>query len=147
MRRHAITITAASLGFIGLAATGVFLFYITDLAPIQALLLAFVALLGAFYALLALLLVTNTRRPAGIDPNEPRAVDPFGQTTDELRGAVFLPDKRPYGRRSEDDMAVVKRLIGKLEEQDLSRPPPMATPAWALDLQQEHADSPSEEER
>lgn len=134
MRRYAIAITASVLGIVGLGATGVFLFFVAGLWSVPYLLIAFVALLGSFYALLSLLLTTNTRRPAGIDPNA-RPPDPFGQTTAELRDAVMVGE-RPYGRRGSDDTEVVKRLINKLEQDDSERPPPPATPKWALDLQQ-----------
>jgi len=139
LKRHAITITAAALGLVGLAAFGAFLFYVTDLAPLQVLLGAFVALLGAFVALLLITMVTNTRRPYGVDPNAapPHRArsDPFAATTDELRQPVLLPDAKPYGRRNSDDAAVVARLIDRLEQDDAQRPPPAnGTPKWALDL-------------
>jgi len=145
--KRSLAIACGVLGLVALISTGVLLFYVTDLAPIQALLLAFVALLGAFVTLLVITLVSNTRRPAGIDPNAPpRRVDPFGATTDELRGAVLLPDSRPYGRRISDDRHVVERLIDRLEKDDSARPPPVTTPQWALDLQQTNGDATPLEE-
>jgi hypothetical protein len=142
VKRHAITITAAVLGAIWLAAIAVQLCFIAGIAGIPWLIGSIVAQAAILLVSGAVILVTNTRRPYGIDPNAPaRQADPFGQTTDELRDAIYLPDRRPYGRRTEDDMQVVKRLIGKLEENDTQRPPPAATPQWAIDLQTEHDDT------
>ncbi len=142
MRRHTIEITAALLGLIWLATIAIHLLFIAGLVDIAALIGAIVAQCGAFLVASALLLVTNTRRPAGIDPNAPpqrSTPDPFGQTADELRAAVLLPDRRAYGRRDSDDAEVVKRLIGKFEAEDAKRPPPTETPRWALDLQESEA--------
>jgi hypothetical protein len=91
---------------------------------------------------IALLLVTNTRRPKGVDPDTPvpaKKVDPFALSAEEERAGVFLPDGRPYGRRLRDDTTVVKRLIDAPEVVDTRRPPPQSTPQWALDLQQSAA--------
>lgn len=140
--RRSIEITASVLGLIWLATIAIHLLFIAGLVDIAALIGAIVAQCGIFLVSGALLLVTNTRRPAGIDPNAPpiaQAVDPFGQTSDELRSAVLLPDRQPYGRRKHDDVNVVKRLIGKFEDEDALRPPPAETPRWALDLQESEA--------
>ena len=139
MRRN-LAIASAVLGAIWIAATGVLLFYIADLAPIQALLLAFVAMDAAFVLLLAICLVSNTRRPF--------AIDPYAQTTDDLlRGAVLLPDGRPYGRREKDDRHVVDRLSEILEEEAAKHPPSDRTPPWAIEIATEHAraETPKEE--
>jgi hypothetical protein len=91
---------------------------------------------------IALLLVTNTRRPKGVDPDTPvpaKRVDPFALSAEEERAGVFLPDGRPYGRRLRDDTTVVKRLIDAPEAADIRRPQPEPTPQWALDLQQSAA--------
>jgi hypothetical protein len=88
---------------------------------------------------IALLLVTNTRRPKGVDPDTPlpaKKVDPFALSAEEERAGVLLPDGRPYGRQLRDDTTVVKRLNDASEAADTSRPPPQPTPQWALDLQQ-----------
>jgi len=142
MKKHAIELSAILLGLLALAAAGVLLFYIAGLASTPWLLCAALALLGGYVALLALFLVTNTRRPHGIDPNVAPVLtlhrDPFGQTSEELRQGVLLPDQRPYGRRASDDSAVVQRLIDRLERDDSARPAPPTTPAWALDLMQNH---------
>ena len=128
--RRSLAITAAVLGLIWIVATGVLLFYIADLVPIQALLLAFVAMDSAFGLLLAVYLVTNTRRPY--------AIDPYAQTTDELlRDAVMVGD-RPYGRRANDDRDVVARLSDILEEEASKRPGPANTPAWAVEIHRQH---------
>jgi len=135
MRRHAIAITAALLGAIWLAAIAIQLCFVAGLAGIPWLIGAIVAQIAAFLISGSLLLVTNTRRPYGIDPNAPpvRAADPFGQTSDELRSAAIVGGL-PYGRRVHDDVAVVKRLIGKFEAEDAQRPAKGGTPPWALDL-------------
>lgn len=91
---------------------------------------------------LALLLVTNTRRPQGIDPDTPvpaKKVDPFALSAEEERAGVYLPDGRPYGRRLRDDSTVVKRLIDAPEAAAPRAPPPQSPPQWALDLQQSPA--------
>ena len=142
MKRHAIPLTSAALGAIWLAANGVMLFYAASLVPLAALLIAFGALSGAFGLALAILIASNTRRPAGIDPNAPPvSVDPFAMSSEDLKNAVLLADNMPYGRRKHDDSAVVKRLIGKFEDEDRQRPPPATTPAWALELQEQHEDA------
>jgi hypothetical protein len=40
-----------------------------------------------------------------------------------------------------DDRHVVERLIDRLEKDDSTRPPPVTTPQWALDLQQTNGGS------
>jgi len=143
LRQHAITITAAILGLVWLGSIATQLFFVAGLATIPYLIAAIVGQIAAFLIASAVLLVTNTRRPAGVDPNvPPRRRDPFGMTSDELqRDAVMLPDARPYGRRVHDDVAVVKRLIGRFEDEDSLRPAPKSTPAWAIELQQQHEQS------
>jgi hypothetical protein len=137
--KRPLAIVSGALGMIWLLSIGVIFFYVAGLVNIAALLGAVVAQIAVFLVTSALLLTTNTRRPAGIDPNAPlvkHSRDPFSQTTDELRGAVLLPDSRPYGRRISDDRHVVERLIDRLEKDDEKRPAPVSTPQWALDLQQ-----------
>lgn len=142
MKRHAIPLIAALLGLVWLISTGVLLFFVAGLATIPYLLIAFVAMNGAFLISAAILIASNTRRPAGIDPNAPPvSVDPFSMSSDDLKNAVLLADNMPYGRRKHDDSAVVKRLIGKFEEDDAAPPPPKDTPQWALDLQEQHPES------
>jgi hypothetical protein len=137
--KRPLAIVAAVLGLVWLIATGVLLFYIADLAPIQALLGAFVAMDGAFLLLLAMYLVTNTRRSWD-------APDPYAQTTDELlRSAVLLPDGRPYGRRDRDDRGVVERLSDILEEEAAKRPPSTRTPPWAIEIASEQAPDPTDD--
>jgi len=141
--RRSLTITASILGLVCLAAIAIQLLFIAGLVDIAALIGSIVAQVGVFLVSGAVLLVSNTRRPDGIDPNAPPLAaprdDPFGQTSDELRAAVLLPDRQPYGRRKHDDVNVVKRLIGKFEDEDALRPPPAETPRWALDLQESEA--------
>lgn len=138
--RRSLAIVAAVLGLIWLAATGVLLFYVAGLVGVPWLLSAFVSMDGAFGLLLAVYLVTNTRRPF--------AVDPYAQTTDDLlRSAVLLPDGRPYGRREKDDRHVVDRLSEILEEEAAKHPPSDRTPPWAIEIATEHAraETPLEE--
>gem|GEM_PF-2251310 len=162
MKRHAIEATAGALCVLWLLATGVLLFYAAGLATIPYLLIAFVVMQGAFLVLLTCLLVTNTRRPFGVDPNASTATprqpapanrerDPFAATTDELRPRVVLNDGFPYGSRRSDDVSVVRRLIDRLETDDGARPVPDSAPSWALDLVESHAaeifpDAPKESE-
>ncbi len=132
--KRPLAATAAILGLVWLCATAVLLFYIADLAPIQALLLAFVAMDGAFLVAVALLITTNTRRPWS-------ERDPYAQTTaDLLREPVLLPDGRPYGRRAVDDGNVVERLSAILEE-EADRRKPGETPKWMIDVNRAHADA------
>lgn len=138
MRRN-LAITAAVLGLVWLIATGVLLFYVAGLVGVPWLLGAFVAMDGAFGLLLAVYLVTNTRRPF--------AADPYAQTTDDLlRDAVMIGD-RPYGRRANDDRDVVARLSDILEEEAAKHPPSTRTPPWAIEIATEHAraETPPEE--
>lgn len=131
--KRPLAATAAILGLAWLCATGVLLFYVASLAPIEALLIAFVAMDGAFGVALALLITTNTRRPWA-------ERDPYADTTaDLLREPVLLPDGRPYGRRAVDDRNVVERLSDILEEEAQKHPPGARTPAWAIEIATEHA--------
>lgn len=105
-----------------------------------------------FTLMLLLLVNTNTRRLEGSDPNvaEPRAVDPFALTTEELEAGVIVGGL-PYGRRhgqkggKPDDMEVVHRLIAKLESDDRKRPAPAEDPRWALDLETPDSAAPGEQ--
>lgn len=135
--KRSLAIVAGALGALWLISVGVLLFYIAGLAGVPLLLAAVVCQIAVFLVAAALLLVTNTRRPAGIDPNAPPLpIDPYGDTTDGLmKHAIMLPDRKPYGRRAADDTAVVQRLIDRLEKDDAARPAPAQTPQWALDLQ------------
>ncbi len=142
--RKLIVLAASALGLFWLTGQVMFQLFVSE-APRPAFYwlnagntLQIVAALLA----LALLLVTNTRRPKGLDPDMPvpaKRVDPFALSAEEERAGVFLPDGRPYGRRQRDDTTVVKRLINSLDESDIKRPPPPSTPQWALDLQQSDA--------
>lgn len=137
--RRSLAITIGALGVIWLAAIAVQLFFVAGLAPIAALIGAIVAQIAVFLVASALLLVTNTRRPAGIDPNAPlRPRDPFGASTDDLLRPAVMVGAQPYGRRHSDDANVVHRLIDRLEKDDAARPTPASAPQWALDLQQNH---------
>jgi hypothetical protein len=131
--KNRLYLASACLGAIWLGSTGVLLFFVAGLASIPALLLASVALSGAFVLLLAICLVSNTRRPWA---NER---DPFGQTSEALLRTGVMVGDRPYGRRGSDDAAVVKRLIGKFEA-EVQRPPPASAPAWAAELLHDQAE-------
>ena len=146
MQRRWIEIVAALLGVIWLGSLGVALFFVAGLVDVPWLLGALVAQIGVFAVATALLLTTNTRRPAGIDPNAPeRRIDPFALPTEQLKIGVDLGDGQPYGRRNADDPAVVKRMIRQFEEEDRQRPPPANVPAWARDLQQAHDEAGDEQ--
>jgi ABC-type transport system involved in multi-copper enzyme maturation permease subunit len=116
--------------------------------------LAVVLLIAVFGVVFALLLVTNTRRPSGIDPNLPLLPrDPFGMTSEDLRNAVLLADQQPYGRRKKDDRNVVERLSEILEDEASRRPAPDSMPPWVVDMNRSHqvdhiavAPAPQEEE-
>ncbi len=146
-----LLITIALLGAIWLASIGVLLFFVAGLTSVPWLLGAAVLQIGVFLTALGLLLVTNTRRPRGINPDQPidRQVvpidiallkDPMAMTAAELeRAAIMLPDGNSYGRRMKDDHEVVKRVIQKLHADDGKRPMSSETPEWARELQQAHA--------
>ena len=96
-KRHWVNYVAALLFALWLAGQAIFQVFVAD-TPRPAFLWLNGANLLQLFALVvggALLLVTNTRRPAGIDPNAPplppsvhgpakEVVDPFLLTTDEL---------------------------------------------------------------
>lgn len=131
--KRSLAIVAAILFVLWLASIGVILFYVAGLAGVPLLLAAVVCQIAVFLVASALLLVTNTHdAPAAVN----RAADPFSMTSEDLKNAVLLADNMPYGRRKHDDTQVVKRLIGKFEDEDALRPAPPSTPQWALDLQQ-----------
>jgi len=144
--------TTVVLGFAWLLSLGVLLFFVAHLVDITWLLLAVVVQIGVFLAALGMLLVTNTRRPRGIDPDvlTPRLMrtsdesllkDPLGMTASELaRAAVLLPDGNSYGRRKHDDREIVKRVIAKIES--LDSPRPHAMPDWASAVIADHTETP-----
>ena len=142
--RKLIIITASGLGLFWLTGQIMFqLFVVETPRPAFYWLNAGNALqIVAALLAIALLLVTNTRRPKGVDPDTmvpAKKVDPFALSAEEERAGVLLPDGRPYGRRLRDDTTVVKRLIDSPEAAETRRPPPQPTPQWALDLQQSAA--------
>jgi hypothetical protein len=145
-----LAIVASALGGLWLLSIAVQFLFVAGLQGIAALIIAIVMQIAVFLVSGSLLLVTNTRRPRGVDPDE-RSPDPFGQTSEELRRSVALPDGRLYGRRKVDDRNVVERLSDILEEEAAKREPPQSTPQWALNLQQHDdaadvfGDSPKEE--
>jgi hypothetical protein len=77
-----IAIVACALGTIWLASIAMLLFFIAGLSSMPYLLGAVVAQIGVFCVAAALLLVTNTHRLRGIDPDVPRGPTPgSGQAT------------------------------------------------------------------
>jgi hypothetical protein len=93
MNWKTVAMVACVLGAIWLASIGVLLFFIAGLSSMPYLLGAVVAQIGVFCVAAALLLVTNTRRPRGIDPDVLRGptlgsdqatLDAFSLTTDEV---------------------------------------------------------------
>ena len=115
MKRNLASITAI-LGALWLIATGVLLFYIANLAPIQALLLAFVIMDGAFLLLLALLITTNTRVQ--------RQIDPYALETDELlRPPLYAgEDRRAKLGTVDDRMLTLQRITDMVERAAALRP-------------------------
>ena len=98
--RHALNITAALLGAVWLAAIAIGMAYLADLVGTEFLIGAMVAFVGVCALALALLLVTNTRRPRGIDPDAVSPPPPslsiedrslMGQIGSLLEGAARRP--------------------------------------------------------
>lgn len=143
MRHRPIELTTALLGTLWLAAIAIELCSIAGLVGIEWRISAIVVHVAVFVIAAALLLTTNTRRPAGVDPNAPRNGH-AGDAPDALRPGVLLPDNRPYGRRAADDRAVVDRLSEVLEDAASRRPGPARTPEWALNLMPDDADVQAE---
>jgi hypothetical protein len=136
-----LAITIAVLFCLWLGSVAVLLCFLAALVGIPALVGAIVVQVGVACVGGGIILVTNTRRPAGRDPDAPlRAADPYAATTDQLmREAVLLADGQPYGRRDRDDHTVVKRSLTEqisdlVEAEAARRPSPAKTPAWAIDL-------------
>lgn len=135
MKRN-LTITITALGALWVVATGVLLFYVAELAPIQALLLAFVTMDIAFLAGLALLITTNTRPWASNDP--------FAATADELLRPPLLRDEERRVRAGTiDDRGVVQRLSDILEQEAALHPMSDTTPPWRIDRRGD--DTPQED--
>jgi hypothetical protein len=140
MRKYLLEIAIGflTLGFV--LALGVEFFSITNLVGIEWRILSIMVMVTVYITITAIALVTNTRRPAGIDPNKKTDNDPFGMTTDEL-WHEGMPDRRSKKRRETDqahaDAAL--RLIKHFEQADEERPVPTKTPDWALELKQLHA--------
>jgi hypothetical protein len=135
--RPPILITAALLFLLWLASFAILLLFLAQLVGIRALVAAIVVQAATFLIAGAFALVSNTRRPRGIDPDAPRVV---GEPP-------LLPDGRPYGRRKKDDLGVLDRLSAVLESEAGKRPPPEQTPAWAADIVRTNADGILEKRR
>jgi hypothetical protein len=144
--KRSLSIAAALMGLAWLIATGVLLFYVANLAPIQALLVALVTQDAAFGICLALFITTNTRRAWD-------APDPYAEPTAVLlRGPLLREEDRRVTSGTIDDRNVVQRLSDMLEEEAAKRPPSERTPPWAIEIASEHAraddmfgETPSEE--
>lgn len=144
MRKHIIEIVTAILNIVFIAALGIEFMSIANLVGIWWRIAAIIMMVSVYSTFMATLLVTNTRRPAGIDPNDPpEGRDPFSMTTDEL-WHEGMPDRRSRKRRASDqpDPKMVSRLIEHFEDVDAERPMTEQTPQWARDLQKEHPDTP-----
>lgn len=135
MKRN-LTIIAIVQGVVWLVATAVLLFFVAGLAPIQALLWAFVAMDAAFGLLFASYLVTNTRRawPA----------DPYGMTADELlRPPLLRHEERRVTAGTIHDRSLIERMSDMIEDEAAMRPMAEKPPAWRIDRR---ADDPPTEE-
>lgn len=116
--RRSLLILILILFAIWLGSVAVLMLFLTGIVKIPWLVAALVCQIGAAIFGSGLLLVTNTRRPAGIDPDT---------------APITLPDGAVYGRRQGDDRSVVDRLSAILEEEAAQRPGPARTPDWAID--------------
>ena len=130
--KRTLTLLAIVGGVAWLAATAVLLFYIADLAPITALLVAFVVMDAAFGLLFASYLVTNTRRAWPIDPY---AID----TAELLRPPLLRHEERRQTPGTLDDRGVVARLSDILEAEAARHPPSDKTPPWRIDVAHDRA--------
>lgn len=135
--RKSLLIIVCLLGLAWLASVTVILFYVASLATVPALLGAITTQIAVFLIATAILLVSNTRRPAGRNPDAPDAP--------AERPRVMLSDGKPYGGRFSDDRSVVNRLSDILEDEAARRPPPPRTPDWAIGVMDGHTEIGSEE--
>lgn len=108
-----LTIIALCLFCLWLASIAILLCFLAGLAPIPWLVGAIVAQVGVACVGGGVLLVTNTRRPRGIDPDSPRP-------------AIL------YGRREDDDRGIVERVSALMEEEAAKRPASSKTPDWFI---------------
>lgn len=143
MKKYKIEIAMAVLGIAFLVAITIQFLNAAHLVEIWWTIASDVIIIAIYMIITSVVLVTNTRRPAGIDPNEasPKLIDPFALPTEEL-WHEGMPDRRQMKRRATDlpDPATVTRLIEHFKEEDAERPMTDKTPQWALDLQQEHGE-------
>src|SRR5258706_10598215 len=141
-----IAIVACVLGTIWLASIGVLLFFIAGLSSMPYLLGAVVAQIGVFCVVAALLLITNTHRLRGIDPDVPRGPTPgTGQIAiddepkDRPRRSIVIDEQgEPYGRRHTDiPVADIKRTIEAVQQIRAAGGAPeesITVPDWARTL-------------
>lgn len=136
MQKRAIELISVIFGALWLAAICVQFLFVAQLLSIVWMIGALVAQIAVFLVFGALLLVTNTRRPYGIDPNaaqhrQREADRAFASPTADLfrqRVKVQLPDGNAYGGRKDDDPEVVQRLLSAIA------PQPQPMPDWAQAL-------------
>lgn len=130
MKRN-LSISAAILGVMWLAATGVLLFFVAGLAGVPALLYAFVAMDTAFIVLLALFITTNTR---------PRWPDPYGDATDQLlRPPLYIGEDRRVRDGTIKDRSLTERISDMVEAEAGQRPMSSSTPSWIASIRHDDA--------
>jgi len=132
--RRNLTIIAIVSGVVWLTATAVLLFYIADLAPIQALLTAFVAMDSAFGLLFGSYLVTNTRRAF---------YDPYADTTEALllRPPPHIGDERRVKVGTAKDRTLTERISDMVEQEAAARLLSSITPPWVASIRHDDADA------
>jgi hypothetical protein len=108
-RRLTILISLLFVAWIG--SVSVFLLFLASLVTTPALVAAIVVQVAVVGIGAALLLVTNTRRPAGIDPDA---------------------EPPQWGRRQEDK-GIIETISDALESEAKRRPFPARTPDWMQD--------------
>jgi hypothetical protein len=107
-----LTVALAILFAAWLGSVAALLCFFAGLVGTPALVATGVVWIGLPPILAALLIFTNTRRPAGIDPN---------------------PAPIAYGRRQDDEVSVTEELSAVLERAAAGRVGPSRTPDWFSD--------------
>jgi hypothetical protein len=137
-QRHAVPLVAGALALVYFIGQGLDQIFAVEAPPpaFHFLIASSLLRLLAFGVLLALLLISNTRRPYGIDPNEPPAA-PASSRRETERESIVGADGLPYGKRRSDVpvedvrrvVAAVRTLEGRKPDEDLP-----VRPDWASDV-------------